>query len=74
MGHIILMAASYKQVLSHYNIIIMATIIGVKKVTQKAKPCIRFVVEEALETQSNVQGEEEHRKEKNRNYKWESQA
>jgi hypothetical protein len=30
MGHIILMATSYKQVLSHYNIIIMATIIGVK--------------------------------------------
>ncbi len=43
-------------------------------VTLRVDICIRFVVEEPLETQSNVQDEEEHRKERNKNYKRESRA
>ncbi len=44
-----------------------------KRVTLKVEPCIRDGVEEPLETKLVVQDEEEHRKEKNRNYKQESQ-
>jgi len=40
-----------------------------KRVTLKVEPYIRFAAEEPLEAQSNVQDEEEHTKERNRNYK-----
>ncbi len=43
-------------------------------VTLRVDICIRFIVEEPLETQSNVQDEEEHKKERNKNYKRESQT
>jgi hypothetical protein len=43
-------------------------------VTLRAKPCIWFAVKEPLETQSDVEDEEEHRKERNINYKRESRA
>jgi hypothetical protein len=39
----------------------------------RVKPCIRVGVEEPLETQLVVQDEEEHRKERNMNYKQEFQ-
>ncbi len=39
----------------------------------RVEPCIKDGVEEPLETQLVVQDDEEHRKERNRNYKQESQ-
>ncbi len=45
-----------------------------RMVTLRVDTCIMFAIEEPLETQSNVQDEEENRNERNRNYKRESQA
>jgi hypothetical protein len=45
---------------------------GLEKVTLRAKPNIKVVAKDLLESQPNGEKEEEHRKEINKNYKWES--